>query len=430
MELKARLQDIIKRKAEGLNAMKTLLDKADEEERELTEAEEADFTFLDNEVEKLKKEEARTHKMIEDETILAEPQRTVRMSINKRVGSPEEFKSLGEFLYAVRFQPQDERLSYVEMDSEQRQQSMGVGVEGGFAVPTQFIPTLRMVDPQTAIYRPRCTVIPAGDPPDAEVSMPALDQGAAQNMYGGMTVAWISEAATKPETDLVLREIKLTPHEVAGYTILTDKLLRNWGAASSLIESMLRKCVIGAEETAFAGGSGVGQPLGVRNAPARIDINRAGANAIAFADVYGMLARLKRGGSPVWLGSPTILPQLIAMTDAGTNSVWLPGNMNTIGAGAANASPNTLFGIPLMWDERAPALGTAGDLSLVDLSYYLIKDGSGPFVATSEHVHFLTNRTVIKIFWNVDGGPWLNEPIPLEGSAANTLSPFVILDTP
>ena len=74
------------------------------------------------------------------------------------------------------------------------------------------------------------------------------------------------------------------------------------------------------------------------------------------------------------------------------------------------------------------SLGTVGDLILVDMDYYLIKDGSGPFVATSEHVHFLTNRTVIKIFWNVDGQPWLSAPIPLEGSAVNTVSPFVVLN--
>ena len=59
---------------------------------------------------------------------------------------------------------------------------------------------------------------------------------------------------------------------------------------------------------------------------------------------------------------------------------------------------------------------------------YLIKDGSGPFVSASEHVYFTSNKTVIKIFTNVDGKSWLNEPIPLEGSTANTVSPFVVLN--
>lgn len=67
---------------------------------------------------------------------------------------------------------------------------------------------------------------------------------------------------------------------------------------------------------------------------------------------------------------------------------------------------------------------------LVDLTYYLIQDGSGPFVATSEHVYFAQNKTVIKTFQNVDGQPWLSEPIVGEGDTTQTMSPFVILDTP
>jgi HK97 family phage major capsid protein len=83
----------------------------------------------------------------------------------------------------------------------------------------------------------------------------------------------------------------------------------------------------------------------------------------------------------------------------------------------------------VVFNDRIPGLGSTGDLMLLDLSYYLIKDGSGPFVAMSEHVHFTQNKTVIKAFWNVDGQPWLDEPIPLEGSTANTVSPFVVLSS-
>jgi len=95
--------------------------------------------------------------------------------------------------------------------------------------------------------------------------------------------------------------------------------------------------------------------------------------------------------------------------------------------GAAGPAPSTLLGYPLLFSERLPALGTKGDLSLVNLAYYLVKDGSGPFFARSEALYFLSNRTVFRIVWNVDGRPWLTEPLSLEGSAANTVSPFVVL---
>jgi HK97 family phage major capsid protein len=318
----------------------------------------------------------------------------------------------------VRFNHNDPRLQDLY---QERAQSMGIGAEGGFAVPTQFRETLLQVTPDQAIFRPRATVIPAGSPPDSEISMPALNQGSAQNMYGGVTVQWIGEGDTKPETSMALKEVKLVPHEVAGHIIVTDKLLRNWGAANAVLSQQLRLATIAAEETAFYSGNGVARPLGIMSSSALITVARSAANTIAYADVVGMYARLRMSMTPVWIASQTCVPQLCTIRDSGNNNLWVQN--------AAAGIPPTLMGIPVLFHERSVALGTTGDLVLADLSYYMIKDGSGPFVMASEHVYFTSNRTVIKVFWNVDGRPWLDEPIPLEGSTTNTVSPFICLST-
>jgi HK97 family phage major capsid protein len=419
MTLQERLSNLIKERDGATDKMKVILDAADTEKRDLPADEEKQYTELDKAVDGFKKEEERTRKLIQDNIVLDAPKATIRTSI--RAEAPKEFQSLGEFMYSVRFNENDSRLNYVEV--EKREQSMGVGVEGGFMVPNQFLPLLRMVDPQTEIFRPRCTVIPAGTPPDASVTMPCLDQGPVENIYGGMVVQWIAEGATKPETDLRLREVCLTPHEVAAHTVLSDKLLRNWTSADALVTQMLRLAMRGAEDTAFYSGSGVGQPQGVINSPARLDVGRAGANLIDFADIVNMYSRVKFGGSLVWIASQTTLPELTTIADGGNHLLWAP-----VLTGIIGSIPGTLYGIPVILADRSVALGTRGDLILADLSYYLIKDGSGPFVAASPHVYFTTNKTVIKIFWNVDGQSWLNLPLGLEGSVANTVSPFVVLN--
>lgn len=412
------LNELREKLAKAIERMEALLNTADAEKRNLTEDEEKEYAGLDTDVPKIKAEIARREKLDADKADAARAKRAIPLkAATYKAEDEKEFKNFGEYMYCVRFAQHDPRL---EALAEQRAQSMGVGAEGGFAVPTQFVGNLLSVTPQTAIFRPRCTVIPAGSPPDSEVSMPALDQGAAQNMYGGVAVQWIAEAATKPETDMKLREIKLKPHEVAGHIIVSDKLLRNWGAASAVLSSQLRLAVIAAEENAFYNGNGVARPLGILQAGARIDYNRAVANQISYADVVGMYARLRQGMSPVWIASQTCIPQLCTIADAASMNLWVQG--------AAAGLPPTLMGIPVLFHERSVALGTKGDLVLADLSYYLIKEGAGPFVAASEHVYFTSNRTVIKIFWNVDGAPWLAEPIPLEGSVANTVSPFVVLN--
>ncbi len=344
-------------------------------------------------------------------------------------GGPEasrEFATLNEWStalaghFATKGRVTDQRLEYGE-PSQRGEQNMGDGPSGGFMVPKQFRGELLSVDQAAAAVRPRARVIPAGTPPDAEISMPALDQSSAQNMYGGVEVAWIAEGGTKPPTDAKLREVRLAPKEVAATVVLTDKLLRNWQAAGAILSELLRKAMGAAEDAGFINGSGVGRPLGFLGSGALITVNRAGANTIAYEDVVAMEASLLAGAQPVWLTTRRAVGELRMMEDTEGHLIWTSGN-------AVEGRPPTLLGYPVLVVPRMPALGTLGDLVLVDLSYYLIKDGSGPFIASSEHVHFATNKTVIKAFWNVDGAPWLNTPIVQENG--DTQSPFVALDVP
>jgi HK97 family phage major capsid protein len=165
-------------------------------------------------------------------------------------------------------------------------------------------------------------------------------------------------------------------------------------------------------------GPGGARPQGVIGAGGTVNVVRAGAGAVAYNDIVNMYARVLMGGALVWVGSPTLLPQLMTMVDAGGNLVWQPN--------AREGAPGTLLGIPFLINQRSPVLGATGDLLLADWNYYLIKDGSGPFVAASEHVLFRNNQTVIKAFWNVDGEPWLTTPLLLE-DGVTTMSPFVAL---
>ena len=333
----------------------------------------------------------------------------------------EQFRDFGEFLQTVKYNPHDQALRVKEMSdkTQKRFLNMGFGASGGFIVPEQFSSQIKMVDDQAAIFRPRAQVIPAGDPPDAAITIPALDQGGANGVYAGVQVTWIAEGAQKPETEPLFREIRLEPNEVAAHVVVTDKLLRNSAAAGALVSSLLRKAIIAAEEDAFLSGNGAGQPLGIIGHPAAIQVARAGANAIAYTDIINMFARAKFGGRLAWIGSQTCLPQLMGMVDTGQNLVWQPN--------AREGAPGTLIGIPFLLNDQSPILGREGDLILVDLDYYLIKDGSGISISMSEHPLFTQNRTIIKAFWNVDGQPWLSTPL-LARDGVSTVSPFVVLD--
>ena len=341
-----------------------------------------------------------------------------------------EFETIGEFIHAVRFNKNDQRLVWHENQDPQAKQSMSEGDKGGFQVPTRLIAGIKQVEPQEAIMRPRAEVIPAGSPPDGAITMAALDQTGTtpQNMYGGVQVNWIAEGGQKPETDFGLRQITWEPKEVAGYIRVTDKLLRNWQAAGPMIERLLRGATIQAEDTAFLRGDGINRPLGVINSGAAYKVNRAVSNDITYDDLVEMVAHGKMEPGAIWVAAQSILPKLMTMRNYSSDSPSLGDGALIWQQSLIEGQPDRLLGRPILYNERSPSLGTKGDLTLLVPSYYVIKDGSGPFVSASEHVHFLTNETVIKVFWNVDGRPWLTAPIKTESNYE--ISPFVVLDIP
>lgn len=393
---------------------------AEAENRDLNEAEHAEWDDLTGKVTALREREKRQVALDAEERAAARREPGRAPDAQPQGEQAQEWRGFGEFLQAIRWAQNDPRLQYKKLDgeAEQRVLSMGVGVAGGFMVPRQFRPELLAVDPQGAVVRPRATVIPAGDPPDAAIDIPALDQSGARGVYSGVTVTWIGEGVGKPESEPQIQRVTLDPNEVAAHTIVTDKLLRNSDAAGALVSTLLRRAITAAEDWDFLRGPGGARPQGVIGHAGTVNVARAGAGLIQYVDVVGMYARVLMGGSLVWVASPTALPQLMAMVDAGGNLLWQPN--------AREGAPGTLLGIPVLINQRSPVLGANGDLLLADWNYYLIKDGSGPFVDASPHLLFLRNETVIKAFWNVDGEPWMTTPLLLE-DGVTTVSPFVAL---
>lgn len=452
-------QELLQERASLVEAQAAIVDQAKAEGRDLTEEEVKRFEELDQQIEALDKEieaaqrfaeiEAKVQARRADLNRPAEPRYRpdavgVDYSVNNKRLDDGGFKSLGEFLHAVRFGDPKGRLQYLRQGQGQ---SGGIEVpdafkaqvmpwlfkaewsvsqpnQGGVMVPPRYdVSQILAIEPQGAIVRPRATEIPAGDPPDSPLTLPALDQGT-RGVFAGVQVTWIQEGEQPAETQGYLREVTLQPYEVAADTVVTDKLLRNWEAASSTIATILRRAVVAAEDVAFLTGDGTGKPTGILNSPGAVKVNRATANDIQYVDLVNMLAALLPDSMDraVWVASVSTLPKLAQLQDPAGRYIY-------VGGDASRGIPATLLGIPIVFTGRLPALGAKGDIVLADFSYYLIKNGSGPFVAASEHVLFRQNKTVIKIVWNVDGKSWVAEPLLLEDGTTK-VSPYVVLDVP
>ncbi|OPY71295.1 MAG: Phage capsid family protein [Syntrophorhabdus sp. PtaU1.Bin050] len=423
-------------RADALKRMRNLLDQAEDAGRPLSASEQREYERLDANVTEFNVQLQGFSEDVRRRADLAKQMDGLDRVINPFPNGARDsfaseddggFRNIGEFLRSIALLKSDGRMDERLLKcSEVREMTMGTGKTGGFALPKQFDSTIRQVQPGEAVIRPRATVIPPGNPPDAQLSFPALDQTAAQNMYGGVIITHTGEGVTMTEATANLREVTLEPKEMSAYIVVTQKLLNNWESSGTWISGILRQAMTAQEDYDFLQGDGINKALGVMNSSAAVQYPRTAANAVSFSDAIGMLSRVLMRGPLVWVASQTVIPQLAAMVDSGGHAVWLGGNGN-LGA-AAQAMPSTLLGVPLIFSDRLPGLGTKGDLMLLSPAYYFIKDGSGPIAASSEHVFFTSNKVVFKLVWNVDGRPWLTEPLPLEGSTSNTVSPFVVLN--
>jgi HK97 family phage major capsid protein len=196
--------------------------------------------------------------------------------------------------------------------------------------------------------------------------------------------------------------------------------LQNWEASGALIQTLLRQAYVNGRDAKFLAGSGVGCPLGILKALGAIKIARQTTGTVTYLDLVTMLSRLYAGaGEPIWTINQTLMPTIMTLQDPAGHYIFNAGD-------ATKGVPATLLGLPIKWNGKTPLLGNEGDVMLSKMNYYLTKAGSGPYIALSEHVKFTTNKTVFKIVANIDGQPWVKEPLKLQDKKT-TVSPYVIL---
>lgn len=300
------------------------------------------------------------------------------------------------------------------------------GVVGGYTVPVEFMMQLQALAVQEEVVYPRARKIPMSA---RTIMIPALDHTTLQSagntaFLGGMVMSWVEEATNRPETNPQFKQIELTAHELGGYVPVSNTLLAdNAVALDALLTPLMAKGVGWHRDYAFLRGDGVGKPLGVLNAPASISVSRNAATSFKLVDAASMLSRLliSSMSNACWVMSQTVIPQLVQMTDAGNRVVWIP-----LSGGATQAIPTTLFGLPIIYTEKLPALGTAGDAMLLDLSAYLIGDRMQVEIMSSIHALFRQNQTAWRCTGRFDGQPWLDSTIRL-ADGVTTVSPFIYL---
>jgi HK97 family phage major capsid protein len=301
--------------------------------------------------------------------------------------------------------------------------SSTVPSEGGFLIPETLRSEILRVALETGIIRSRARVIPMES---LRVPFPAIDSTSnASSVFGGVVCYWTQEGAALTESAAAFSQITLEAAKLTAYCEVPNELIADSvGSFEAFISQIMPEAMAFYEDDGWFNGSGAGEPLGLTGAGSLVSVTKEtaqSADTILWENIIKMYARMlpTSHSRAIWVASIDTFPQLATMAlnvGVGGSAVWL--NNGVQGPAA------TILGRPVIFTEKLPSLGNAGDIMFIDPGFYLIGDRQVMSAMSSPHYKFQADKTAFRIIERVDGRPWLQSAItPKNGGA--TLSPFI-----
>jgi HK97 family phage major capsid protein len=349
----------------------------------------------------------------------------------------DQFDSPADFLRAMAPQVKgfrngvDLQARLAKVQEVQNTFGSNVPSDGGYLVPEQMRSDLLMVALEAALIRPRATVIPMET---QRTLIPMVDSTSnVSSVFGGITCYWVDEGTAPTESSAKFGQVVLDAKKLMAYCTAPNELVADASAFGAFLSQALPKAVAFEEDYRYMMGSGAGEPLGFVNCDAAIiagAVSGQGAGTIVVENLAAMFSRMLPTslGNAIWLASIDTFPQLATMAlsvGTGGSPVWLANNDQ----GIVNAPPAYIYGRPIYFTEKLPALGTTGDIVFVDPSFYLIGDRQTMQASASTDFLFSSDRTAYKIIERVDGRPWLQSALTMKNNSASTISAFVQLSS-
>ena len=379
-----------------------------------------------------------------------------------------KFHNAGDFLSAVAkasgVNPQmDPRLAeYMNVRSDASGQNITTDKEGGYLIPPDYSDQLLNVAASESVLFNEVTRIPISG---NRLIVNVLDQDSRKDYrapvvadsiteikgrHGGLLAYWKDEAAELSASLMRFKQDTTVLEKLTGLCYATEEMLEDAPAMSAYIaKEFADEFTFKIDDGILNGtGSSYGQPVGVLSAGnnALVTITKESGQADGSLLVDNILkmwnAMPARNRSRAkWYINQDLEIVLYKMlmntgsisytgTDSGNADVELAGTMGIplfIPANSmANSPHGTLLGRPIVPVEQAPAVGAAGDISLLDLSQYRWIDKGGINAQTSIHVRFLYDEMAFRFTYRCGGKPiWTDKIEAYQGSTKR--SPYVTL---
>ncbi len=238
----------------------------------------------------------------------------------------------------------------------------------------------------------------------------------------GLVVARANELAQLTSTRQVYEKTNVKVDKVYVYTEVSDEDLNDFPLLQSnlfnVAPELLR--IKKGEEVLF--GNGVGEALGFKNGGDIATVTRDTASTVKAEDIANMMARSLVGPNCFWMVNQAVWSKLPLMSIA---------NQPVFQADFTISPFGTLMGKPIYTTEDCEALGSVGDVYLVNPdAYFALEKSGGDKFASSMHVKFDYDAMAFRWTSRFGGAPKFNAPCsPRDKNSTTkaTLSNFVVL---
>lgn len=304
----------------------------------------------------------------------------------------------------------------------------GVPGDGGFMVTPEVAAGIFMRGAEASVWlRIGVPLIPMTA--DERIANAIDDNDETSDAEGGLTASWKGETEDAGDPQVLrIRQVKLTARKLVLLAAVSNELAEDAPGYVLALEAALSRAIGKKVDRSVLSGSGAGQPLGILNSAATITVTKQGgqpASTFLWENATAMWARLAPGSHERawWLIHPTVLPQALSMHMVIGTAGTQPAAVFQMGG----PTGYMLLGRPVLVTSRVKALGTKGDVILVDPTQLAVGIRRQVTIERSEHAFFGTDRLAIRAKFRGDARPFWETPLTLvEGNT--TVSPIVVLE--
>lgn len=351
-------------------------------------------------------------------------------ALDKQRDGAHPFESLGDQLQAImnvaKTHTADKRL--IQVNNAAKGANESTSSDGGYILQEDFAGVILETAVQRSALLNRLDRYTCSSPANSMRWVSVAETNISSSVFGGVQMYWTSEAATVNASKPQFREMKMDLEKMMGIAYATDEMLTDapfmtgfFGTAFALAaERLLVSSVIS--------GDGTGKPKGLLTSNALITVDaESGQAAGSFvgANAIKMQARAMPKGRErlVWLMHPDVeeqLPYLSIQSGEAAMFLWNPEG------GLGNFDTQRVLNKPVLFEDSCSALGTKGDINLIDPYQYILLTKGTAKQDWSIHVEFLTDQSCFRMVFRCNGAPKTDTPLTIKNSA-KTRSPFITL---